>query len=79
MGSAKKNFQTLLRLINDHNHNHHGSHCNKYEDHDEKNGIRDARSTADIFNGCSSGLVVVTKWSPNQVVTKWSPNQVVTK
>ena len=26
-----------------------------------KNGIRDACSTADIFNGCSSGLLVVTQ------------------
>ena len=30
----------------------------------DKNGIRDARSTVDIFNGWSIGLVVVPKWWP---------------
>ena len=28
-------------------------------------GIRDACSTVDIFNGCSSSLLVVYKWSPS--------------
>ena len=39
-------------------------------------GIRDACSTADISNGCSSGLLVVTKWSTSghHVGTKWSPS-----
>ena len=37
-------------------------------------GIRDACSTEDIFNGCSSGFLVVTKWTPSSllVVYWWS-------